>query len=225
MYRSHDTQAKCETKYASYLKPWKEKALAKVKGKITKIKQKIKAKQIKPVLSAPDVKKHQEELHRKFLIVTIDKASSNFLFICRKYYISKPLAEVSPIEIINSSSIYSQTTKSKEELIETNIKYCKKFDLKITEQDKTLSITYWVPQMHKKLIGGRFIVVSKNCSTKPLSDMISKVFFLTMLKVFIEKVYFTHHLNNSGLLKNRVKKIPRKKPKVFQPSTLSHCIR
>ena len=40
------------------------------------------------VLSDPDVKKHLEELHRKFAIVTIYKASSNFACIFRKYYIS-----------------------------------------------------------------------------------------------------------------------------------------
>ena len=36
--------------------------------------------------------------------------------------------------------------KSNKELIETNIKYCKKFDLKITEQDKTFPIMYWLPK-------------------------------------------------------------------------------
>ena len=68
-----------KTKYAtSNFKPWKETVLAKVKEKITKLKQKIKPKQAKPVLSDPDVKKHLEELHRKFVLVTIDKASNNF---------------------------------------------------------------------------------------------------------------------------------------------------
>ena len=35
---------------------------------------------------------------------------------------------------------------------------------------------YWLPKMHKTSIGGRFIVALKSCSTKSLSDMISKVF-------------------------------------------------
>ena len=65
---------------------------------------------------------------------------------------------------------------SKEEPIETNIKYCKKYNLKITEQDKTLPIIYWLPKMSKAPIGAKFMVASKNCSTKPLSDVISKVF-------------------------------------------------
>ena len=34
---------------------------------------------------------------------------------------------------------------------------------------------YWLPKMYKIPIGPRFIVTSKNCSTKPLFDVISKV--------------------------------------------------
>ena len=34
----------------------------------------------------------------------------------------------------------------------------------------------WLPRMHKAPIGTRFIIVSKNCRTKHLSDVISKVF-------------------------------------------------
>ena len=68
-----------------------------MKEKIAELKQKIKPKQVKPVLSEPYVKKHLLiEIHLKLVTVTIDKASSNFIFIWRKYYISKLLAEVFP---------------------------------------------------------------------------------------------------------------------------------
>ena len=72
-----------KTRYTtSNLEPWKEKVLTKVKEKITELQQKIKPKQTKPVLSDRDVKKHLQELHRKF-VVTIDKTSNNFAFISR----------------------------------------------------------------------------------------------------------------------------------------------
>ena len=81
-----------KTNTSSNFIPWKEKVIAKVKEKITELKQKMKPKQTKPVLSDPDLKKHLEVLHRKFVIVTIDKAN-NFASMCVKYYISKLLAE------------------------------------------------------------------------------------------------------------------------------------
>ena len=91
---------------ASNFKPWKEKVLAKMKQKITELKQKIKPKETKPELSDPDVKKHLDKLHRKFVIFTIGKASNNFSFICRKYCISKLLTEVSPNDKTKSQHIH-----------------------------------------------------------------------------------------------------------------------
>ena len=84
---------KPKTKYATW------KILSEVKENIREIKQKIKPKQSKPVLSDPDVKKCLEELHRKFVIVTIDRSSNSFRFICRKYYISTLLAKFLQIKI------------------------------------------------------------------------------------------------------------------------------
>ena len=64
--------------------------------KTTELKQKVKYKQTKLVLNDLGVKKHLEELHRKNVIVTIYKAWNNLVFLCRKYYISKLLIELSP---------------------------------------------------------------------------------------------------------------------------------
>ena len=125
------------------------------------------------------------------------KHQTIFAFICRKYYISKLLAEVSPSKNENSESTYSQTQKCKSKLIEINIKHCKKFDLIITEQHKTLPIMYWLPKMHDIPIGARFRVASKNYSTKLLCDlMISKVFKIIFnhVEVFMDKIYFSTHL-------------------------------
>ena len=88
-----------------------------MKENIIELRQKIKPKLTKPVLSDTDAKKHPEKLYQKFVIVTTDNALSNFSFISRKYYISKLLAEVSPNKNKNSTSTYSQTLKYKEEII------------------------------------------------------------------------------------------------------------
>ena len=75
-----------------------------------------------------------------------------------------------------------------EEITVTNIKYWKKVGLKITERDQTFPITYLLPKMQNTPIGGaRFIVASKNCHTKPLSDLICKV-----LKMIFNRVKNFH---------------------------------
>ena len=79
-----------------------------------------------------------EELHKSFVAVTIGKAANNFALICKQYYISKFLVEVG---LSNSKSkLYSKPTHSMLEIIQTNINYCKKFDLNITELDKSLPL-------------------------------------------------------------------------------------
>ena len=45
------------------------------------------------------------------------------------------------------------------------------FDLNVRELDKTFSLMSWLGQMHKTSIGARFMVTSKKCSAKPLSDI------------------------------------------------------
>ena len=71
---------------------------------------------------------------------------------------------------------YSKANFSKEDIINNNENFCKKFDLKLTDKDRSLPIMYWLPKLHKTPIGARFIIASKNCSNKPLSNVISKIF-------------------------------------------------
>ena len=65
-----------------------------LKKRIKKHKQKIQLKQTKPMLCDPDAKSYPGALHKRFVIVTIDKAANNFTFIYKKYHISKLLVEV-----------------------------------------------------------------------------------------------------------------------------------
>ena len=141
------------------------------------------------------IETYLEALHKYFAAVTIDKAVKNFAFIWKIYYISKLLAE---INLSNSKSkTYSKATHSIEEIIQPNIRSCKKFDLNITELDKSLPIMYWLPKIHKTLVGVRFIVASYYCITNPLSDKISKMIFNTV-ESFHKKVYFVQAVRNSG---------------------------
>ena len=71
--------------------------------------------------------------------------------------------------------IYKSLTRNILKLTSDTVKKIK-FDKEIAEQEKTLPIMYWLLTMLKTPIGKRFIVASKNCSSKPLSDVTSKLF-------------------------------------------------
>ena len=53
-------------------------------------------------------------------------------------------------------------------------------DVKLVNKDYSLHIMYCFPKLHKTPIGDRFIIASKNCGTKPLSSVISKIFWNTL---------------------------------------------
>ena len=99
-----------------------------------------------------------------------------------------------------------------QEIIETYITYCQMFDINIAELDKTLPIMHWLRKMHKILIGARFVVASKNYSTKLVSDITDEVFkiisksFPNKSFVYSDSKNFSVEQNVVTLLRNVKKK-------------------
>ena len=196
---------------------WKNKIFDKIKTKIDKLKSKIKPFKTTQILQDHEVKSCLENLHRKFVIVPIDKAANNYAFICKYFYLSELLKEVG----INNppSSTYSLSDRTKENIVTYNKNYSKEFDLNITQQDESLPIMYWIPKLHKNPIGKRFIVASKKCSTKPLTSVVSRVFkmFFAHIESFNKKSRFYSNFKKFWVVENsfpvleKIDKINRKK--------------
>ena len=81
---------KLKTQYTiSKFKPWRGKLLAMVRKKLAELKQNVKPKQTRLVLSDLGVKKNFKELQQKTVFVTIDKATKNLhLFVENSYIIA-----------------------------------------------------------------------------------------------------------------------------------------
>ena len=181
---------------------WKNTIMSNVIQKIAYLKTKTLPSPTKSTLNDPDVMAYLEELRRHFVIVPIDKAANNFSFICKKYYVSRILQEVG----LNGSpsTTYNNVDIPKADIINDNANYCNKFDLKLTEKQKALPIMYWLPKMHKTPIGCRFIIASKQCSTKPLTKVISIVFkmIFNTVESFHNKSRFYSRLNKFWVVQN-----------------------
>ena len=66
---------------------------------------------------------------------------------------------------------------------------------------------YWLPKMHNKPVGARFIVTSKNCcSTESLSGIVSKVFkiIFNTLGSFNDKSFFYSGCRKFWIVQNYV---------------------
>ena len=77
---------------------------------------------------------------------------------------------------------------------------------------------YWLPKLDKIPIEARFIIAFRNCSTKPLSGVISKSFkcFLIVWKTFIIKSHFIQVTKNSGLWKIIFELLKNVKPLILE---------
>ena len=197
--------------------PWKTEVLRKVDDKIRLLRRKMKFQKSNPVLRRPEVVEYLKQLHENFVLVSIDKAGNNIAIVCKKYYVETILKEIGHIGPENST--YEKTDKSKEEIVDENMMYSKRSGFKVDEREKDLPIMYWIPKMHKNPSGARFIIASKQCSTKQISKAVSNAFKLIFHQIenFHKKAKFLKNYNKFWVLQNTepvldiIKNINRKK--------------
>ena len=143
---------------------WKNIVFEKVKLKIDIFKRKNKLFKTTQVLQDPTVITYFEELHSRFVIIPIDKASNKYALICKYFYISKLLKKIG----LNgtASTAYNISEFTKKPIITSQ-----SFELEVGQDLKSLPIMYWTLELHKSSIGLRFIVASKISYSKPLTSI------------------------------------------------------
>ena len=198
--------------------PWKNEVLRRVDEKIRSLKHRIKPKRSKQVLKRPDVVEYLTQLHKNYVLVPIDKAGNNIAIVCKIYYVEVILKEIGQIGTGNST--YEKTTKNRDEIVEENMMYSKQhLGLEVEYSEKDVPIMYWIPKMHKDPPGARFIIASKQCSTKKISKAVSSTFKLiyNQIENFHKKAKFLSNYNKFWVLQNTepvldiIKQINRKK--------------
>ena len=114
---------------------------------------------------------------------------------------------------------YQISDKNFNDIIATNIHFCKSLNLPVTENIQCLPFMYWMPKMHYQPSRARFIVASAVCSTKPISNLVSIIFKKVFQQVqsFHSKAHFYKHykrfwvIQNSKILLQKLEKINLKK--------------
>ena len=199
------------------LLPWKNLILEKVDSKITALKNKVKPKKSNPILKQPDVMQYLNELHKKYVLVPIDKAANNVAIVCKKHYVDLILNEIGATGTGNDA--YVRSDKELDEVVSANVEYSERLRLPVDEKDLDLPVMYWTPKMHKIPSACRFIIASKHCSTKPVSKSLSAVFkrIYGQVEKFHKNAKFLSNYNKFWILLNsdpiiaRLKSINQKK--------------
>ena len=183
-------------------KKWKELILLKISKKISSLTNKIKTRKTNPILKQIEVIQYLETLQNKYVIVPIDKAANNVAVICKKYYVEVILKEIGIIG--GGNPTYSISQRSKEDIIEENVTYSKRQNLDVKEKERELPMMHWLPKLHKTPTKARFIIASKQCSTKQLSKAVSSVFRLAYQQIenFHKNAKFLRNYNKFWVLQN-----------------------
>ena len=200
----------CESLSSKYdigielLDEWMGTVIGLVDSKIETLKKRIKIIPSKQMLRDNDVSSYLKELHNQFVIVPIDKASSNVAFVCKRFYAKILLTEMGLLsepsdtyKRINNLTIPLCITKHEELLKNT-------FKIKVDKDFLTLPTAYWIPKMHKTPLGFRFIIASKRCVNKLLSKHVTAMFklFYEQIKLYHEKVKFFSGIKTFWVIQN-----------------------
>ena len=156
---------------------WKRKVIALVNIKLAQLKAKCRRyQQTGEILQKPAIKAALEELHRKYVICMVDKASNNFAIMCKKFYFMNQGKELGLDSGRFGNETYLGIDESEDQLcLRLKDEISRKFDILVPDDYLKLPVLYWIPKFHKNPIKFRFIAGSKN-----------KV--LTLLEVEIQKI-------------------------------------
>ena len=161
------------------LSSWISVVSDKIKEKILYLKEHRKEKKNlksdKQVLKNAVCQKALEDLHSQFVVVPIDKASSNIAFVCKRFYVQVLVSELG-LEDSTTCSTYEKINEDVNKLIEKDcLKLKETFNLSVGDESKKLPHIYWTPKLHKNPLKFRFIIAAPDCSIKPLSKAVTKI--------------------------------------------------
>ena len=181
---------------------WKETIMKIVRNKKDEVIAQCEPQQVKPILKDEIVASYLNEMHSKFVLVPIDKASNNIAIICKRFYIEKLLLEIGLLK--NPSETYKLSSRNADDVIKMNIDLCKSFKLNISDINHSLPFTCWMPKIHYNPCRARFIVASAVCSTKPLSKLMSTIFnkIFEQIRNFHTKCQFYKNYNRFWVIQN-----------------------
>ena len=158
-------------------------------------------KNVKSIFSDIEVKKHINYLQNRFIITVADKASNNFVFICKKFYTLVLLRELG-IDTTNlncsGNNTYSFIDDDKQNII-TKIKnqLFNLFNIMCSDDNLKIPNIFWNPKLHKTPYKPRFIAGARKSCNKQLEKLMNKGLFLlkTHFSSYCSTIYHRTGIN------------------------------
>ena len=167
--------AKCKLDIVMF-QPWLDKVKVVLHKRIMAARNKGSFAISTQILRKEENKKYIEELHRKYVIVPIDKAGSNFAIICKSLYFQILKKELGfKNNTVEGNDVYETTNFNEEDLIKKHKAILKDFGIKLTRTNNYIPNLYWTAKLHKTPYKARFIAGAAKSTLKQLSKELALV--------------------------------------------------
>ncbi len=132
----------------------------------------------------------------QWIITCADKASGNFVFTCKKFYIMNLAAELG-IDFKTGQAVGNKTyhyiiNQTSDSIISAHQNFQASFGIKVSNADLILPCFYAIPKLHKEPYKFRYIVGAKKSSIKPISCLLLKIL----------QLFRSHFINYTKKAKN-----------------------
>ena len=148
-----------------------------------------------------------KNLHERYVVTTADKSGNNVVFICKKFYHERILRELGARPGSNETkgnSTYKVCSMSVESIIQSQVDFCKRYGIDLATAQRSLPYFHWLPKLHKRPYGSRFIAASTCCSTAIISKVLTAC--LGLVKQcqlgYYDAVYRNSGIEGYRLIKN-----------------------
>ena len=125
-----------------------------------------------------------------FIMTSVDKASNNISFVCKKYYLDNLHKELS------TTSTYEKSDVSEDDIVKNHVSFCYKYNIPVN--DFCLPFMHVIPKFHKPALDFRYIAAGVKCSTKVLSKILTGVFKLLDTTLHYRDNFMFKFSNASG---------------------------
>ena len=117
------------------------------------------------------IAEYLKQVHERFVIVPVDKASNNFAIICKTFYINVIMKElgINKKGVITGNNVYKYVSISQRQFFKEQ--ECANTELgnALEEENKHIPLLYWTSKQHKNPYKFRFIAGASHCTNKTIS--------------------------------------------------------
>ena len=141
------------------------------------------------ILEKEDVKRYLNLIQKKYIICSIDKASNNYVFVCKKYYLTTLMSELgvdqNTLQCVGNNT-YAPVVADEEQIVEDHRLFLHDtFNITVSTDNRCIPRIFWTPKLHKNPYKARYIAGASKSSTKQLSVYLNKA--LKVVKEYFSK--------------------------------------